>query len=78
MIPVVADRVDRPWAYTIGLAGNLEHPELVVAGLVPEAVGRLLNSIGDMVRDGVKLRAGEKIAGAGNKKVRLHNPRQSL
>ena len=71
VIPVVADRVDRSWAYTIGLAGNFEHPELVVAGLAPEPAGRLLNSIGGLVRDGVELRAGEGIVGTGFKKMRL-------
>lgn len=48
-----------PFAYTIGLTRFHGHPELLVSGLdLREATG-LLNDVGEDVRDGVRLQAGD-------------------
>jgi len=61
VIPVEGNTPYRSWAYTVGLVQTFEHPELVVVGLDPLAAGRLLNSIGDAIRDGARLAAEEVI-----------------
>lgn len=47
------------WAYTIGLAGQHGHPELLVADLDPERAAMLLNQAAEFVRDGDRLYGGE-------------------
>lgn len=47
-----------PFAYTIGLFG-LAHPELLVFGLDQATTGNLLNGLGDEVRRGRPLVAGQ-------------------
>lgn len=44
------------WSYTIGLASNYQHPELVVVGLAAGQSGQILNELGSRVRDGTQLR----------------------
>ena len=46
------------FAYTIGLFG-LGHPELIVFGLDSASAGRILNTLGQRVRENRDLRAGE-------------------
>lgn len=56
----VGDRLPSTWAYTIGLV-EVDHPELTVKGMPPEAAGRLLNRLGDLILDGRKFRDGEEL-----------------
>jgi len=56
---VEPDRGGWPWAYTIGLTAGFDHPELVVVGLSPADSGGLLNHLGERVRSGAVLEAGE-------------------
>jgi hypothetical protein len=50
-----------PWAYTIGLAGGWDHPELIVVGLDPDWSGHLLNQLGEQVRDGRRFSHGDLV-----------------
>lgn len=43
------------WAYTIGLTLHFRHPELVLVGADMGDTGRILNGLGDMVRDGMTI-----------------------
>ncbi len=47
-----------PWAYTIGL-GELDHPELIVAGVEIDAAKELLGIVAAEVLDGHEFRAGD-------------------
>lgn len=49
-----------PFAYTTGLFG-LGHPELLVFGLNPHDAARLLNSLGDRVKEGEALLPGIEV-----------------
>lgn len=60
VIPV-GDRPSSTWAYTIGLVES-NHAELVLFGRPPEAAGRLLNHLADLIRDGREFVDGEEIA----------------
>lgn len=46
---VEADPPNLPWAYTIGLTEQFDHPELVVLGLAPVPAAHLLNAMGLVV-----------------------------
>lgn len=48
------------FAYTIGLFG-FRHPELLVFGLPPSTTARVLNTIGDRIRDGESLVPGHMV-----------------
>jgi Domain of unknown function (DUF4262) len=61
---VVADRVSRSWAYTIGLAG-LGHPEFSVVGQEAEDACVLVNALGESVRAGRRFEAGETVVVSG-------------
>jgi hypothetical protein len=51
-----------PFAYTVGLSGpRFGHPEFVVFGLRPEIAQNVLNDLGERVRRGQRLRAGQRI-----------------
>ncbi|MPZ68671.1 MAG: DUF4262 domain-containing protein [Actinobacteria bacterium] len=51
--------VEDSWCYSIGLAEKFSHPELIVSGVgMGEAAG-VLNALGDMVRWGTRLEAGD-------------------
>ena len=45
-------------SYTVGLTG-MDHPEVVVQGLPPDAANAFLNDVGQQVRDGVRFEAGQ-------------------
>jgi hypothetical protein len=47
------------WAYTIGLIESFGHPELIVTGRQVVDAGRILNSLGELVRGGSRLKPGE-------------------
>ena len=49
----------RPWCYTIGLC-DLQHPELVVVGLLPEAAHRVMTWTYELARYGRPLELGVK------------------
>jgi hypothetical protein len=52
-----------PWAYTIGLSENFDHPELVLAGTEDwEQTARILNGMADHIRRGCPLTAGQRFA----------------
>lgn len=51
-----------PMSYTVGLWG-FGHPELVIFGLQQRHAGRVLNELGELVRAGATLRAGECVDG---------------
>lgn len=52
----------RPWVYTIGLADQYGHPELVLAGVDISLSMNVLNALGTMVGTGEELRpGGEKV-----------------
>jgi hypothetical protein len=59
VIPV-GDRLPSTWAYTIGLV-EVNHAELTVNRMPPEAAGRLLNHLGVLIRSGRKFVDGEEI-----------------
>jgi Domain of unknown function (DUF4262) len=40
------------WAYTVGVTRTHAHPELAIAGLPPELMQQILNTVGFLVRDG--------------------------
>lgn len=61
VVPVVAESLERSWAYTVGLAGGFDHPELAVVGLSPTDAGRLLNKLGELVRTGSRLMPGDVV-----------------
>lgn len=49
---VEVEPVRRAWAYSIGLSAGFSHPELVVVGVTPEQAARLINGVGEMIREG--------------------------
>jgi len=52
---VEADDETVPWLYTMGLADGFDHPELIVVGMRYEAAKRLLNELGDRIRNGLRI-----------------------
>ena len=66
VVAVVAERVSRSWAYTIGIAG-FDHPEFAVVGLEAQEAGLLLNALGESVRAGRRFLAGETVAVLGRR-----------
>jgi hypothetical protein len=49
------------WAYTIGLAENYDHAELVIVGQRPTRAAAMLNAMASMVANGERLGAGELV-----------------
>ena len=49
------------FSYTSGVTMLNDHPELVVTGLDPKTAGTLLNALGDVIRKGRQLCAGEHV-----------------
>jgi hypothetical protein len=45
----------RGWAYTIGLVDNVDHPELVVAGVVRAKAARIVRELAQQVLGGLRL-----------------------
>src|SRR5581483_8235974 len=54
-----------PWAYTIGLVESFAHPELVVTSTDFKDALTVLNSLGDLVRQGERLSPGRPVHAAG-------------
>lgn len=42
------------WAYSIGLHHTFEHPEVILFGLPVDPMHRMINVIGDAIRDGTR------------------------
>jgi hypothetical protein len=58
---VSGDEDGPPFVYTVGLSG-FGHPELIVFATAQAAAARLLNELGELVRAGRVLVAGERVA----------------
>jgi hypothetical protein len=58
-----ADGSEPAFSYTIGLYKTLQHPELIVFGLPHEAAQRLLNLIGERVREGQRFAPDARYSG---------------
>jgi hypothetical protein len=51
-----ADNLDcSPFVYSIGLTESFGHPELIMIGINPQSGGRIINSAGDLIKDGERL-----------------------
>jgi hypothetical protein len=51
-----------PFSYTVGLCGpRFGHPELIVVGLDPNTAQAILNDLGERVRGGQRLHAGQRV-----------------
>jgi len=57
---VLGDEDGPPFVYTVGLTG-FDHPELIVFATAQAVAGRLLNELGELVRGGRVLHAGERV-----------------
>jgi hypothetical protein len=57
---VLGDEDGPPFVYTVGLTG-FGHPELIVFATAQVVAGRLLNELGELVRGGRALHAGERV-----------------
>src|SRR5262245_45910996 len=57
---VLGDEDSPPFVYTVGLSG-FGHPELIVFATAQTAAARLLNELGELVRRGLRLSAGERV-----------------
>jgi len=49
------------WVYSIGLVEGFGHPELVVTGVEIAAGALVLNELGSLVRDGLRLEPGTRV-----------------
>jgi hypothetical protein len=58
---VLGDEDGPPFVYTVGLTG-FGHPELIVFATAQAVAGRLLNQLGELVRAGRALHAGERVS----------------
>jgi hypothetical protein len=57
---VLGDEDGPPFVYTVGLAG-FDHPELILFATAQGVGGQLLNELGELVRAGRLLTAGERV-----------------
>jgi hypothetical protein len=57
---VLGDEDGPPFVYTVGLTG-FDHPELIVFATAQAVASRLLNELGELVRAGRVLHAGERV-----------------
>jgi hypothetical protein len=57
---VLGEEDSPPFVYTVGLTG-FGHPELIVFASAQVAAARLLNELGELVRRGHRLLAGERV-----------------
>jgi hypothetical protein len=56
----IAEEEDSPpFAYSIGLFRSFRHPEIIVLGLPSDTAHQLINDIGDAIRSGLALSAGQ-------------------
>jgi len=60
---IAGDDKAPPWAFTIGLEHNFEHPEVLVVGMDLALLHGLLNQIGEQVKRGRRFAAGERPEG---------------
>ncbi len=51
---IVMVEAEVPWAYTIGLIGSFDHPEVVVSGSSAEVSYGVLNEVVDRIRTGAR------------------------
>jgi Domain of unknown function (DUF4262) len=58
--PVPGDEDGPPYVYTVGLSG-FGHPELILFATAPAIAAAVLNDLGELVRLGRGLAAGERI-----------------
>jgi hypothetical protein len=58
--PVPGDEDGPPYVYTVGLSG-FGHPELILFATAPAVAATVLNDLGELVRLGRGLAAGERI-----------------
>ena len=58
--PVPGDEDGPPYIYTVGLSG-FGHPELILFATAPTVAATVLNDLGELVRLGRGLAAGERI-----------------
>ena len=59
VIKIAAEDNSPPFAYSIGLHRTFHHPEIIVLGLPPDTAHQLVNDVGETVRRGEVIRAGE-------------------
>jgi hypothetical protein len=58
VVGIAADEEGPPYAFTVGLFETFGHPEIVIFGMAPERICRILNHIGDQIRAGKRFEAG--------------------
>ncbi|MGI9004114.1 MAG: DUF4262 domain-containing protein [Pseudonocardia sp.] len=58
---VLGDEESPPFAYTVGLSG-FDHPELILFAAAQATAATVLNDLGELVRAGHALTAGETVA----------------
>jgi len=58
--PVPGDEDGPPYVYTVGLSG-FGHPELILFATAPAVAATVLNDLGELVRLGRGLAAGERV-----------------
>ncbi|HST81600.1 MAG TPA: DUF4262 domain-containing protein [Kineosporiaceae bacterium] len=81
IIVVEGNRVQAPFAYTIGLTRFHGHPELLVTGLDAGSTGAMLNPLSIQVKSGHRFCAGDvakRDDGRLVQFVRVNNPRRLL
>jgi len=62
VIKIAAEDHSPPFAYSIGLYRTFHHPEIIVLGLPPDTAHQLVNDVGETVRQGEVVRAGQASA----------------
>ncbi|MFI5613810.1 DUF4262 domain-containing protein [Amycolatopsis sp. NPDC051903] len=63
LLAIPADEVSAGWTFTVGLWHSFRTPELAVFGLDPKPGLALLNAIGEQVGAGLRVAAGDRLAG---------------
>jgi hypothetical protein len=58
---VLGDEDGPPFVYTVGLTG-FAHPELILFATAQTSAGQLLNELGELVRSGRVLAAGQRVS----------------
>jgi uncharacterized protein DUF4262 len=58
--PMPGDEDGPPYVYTVGLSG-FGHPELILFATAPAVAARVLNDLGELIRLGRGLAAGERV-----------------
>jgi hypothetical protein len=63
VIGVEADKDGPGFAFSVGLFHTLVHPEVLVMGLRPQIAHRLINDIGEAIREGQRFEGGQQYEG---------------